>query len=167
MIAPAGGERAGAELPPGLLLRRMTLDDLDSVMEIAREGFTNPWSPELMKREMIHEWSTVLVATSRQEPGAPERVLGFLVFWLVHDEVHVLNVAIALSARRKGVGRALMREAAERGRAGKAILATLEVRRSNTPAITLYEELGYRQVGIRVNYYADEGEDAIVMVLDL
>ena len=48
-----------------------------------------------------------------------------------------------------------------------ARLATLEVRRSNTPAIELYRSLGYRQVGVRPNYYADEGEDAIVMDLDL
>jgi ribosomal-protein-alanine N-acetyltransferase len=94
-------------------------------------------------------------------------VIGFIVFWLVHDEVHVLNVAVAASARRRGVARLLMDEAAARGRASGARLATLEVRRSNEAALTLYRRLGYRQVGVRTNYYVDEGEDAIVMVLDL
>jgi [ribosomal protein S18]-alanine N-acetyltransferase len=89
------------------------------------------------------------------------------VFWLVHDEVHVLNIATALEARRRGIGRALMEAAAAAGRARGATLATLEVRRSNTAAITLYRALGYRQVGIRPNYYTDEGEDAIVMVVEL
>ncbi|HTN53280.1 MAG TPA: GNAT family N-acetyltransferase, partial [Anaeromyxobacter sp.] len=66
-----------------------------------------------------------------------------------------------------GVGRALMDEVAEAGRRRGAALATLEVRRSNLPAIALYESLGYRHVGVRPNYYADEGEDALVMLLDL
>ena len=96
-----------------------------------------------------------------------ERVLGYIVFWLVHDEVHVLNVATALEARRRGVGRALMTEAEESGRQRGARLSTLEVRRSNLPALALYRDLGYRQVGVRPNYYAEEREDAIVMVKQL
>jgi ribosomal-protein-alanine N-acetyltransferase len=90
-----------------------------------------------------------------------------VVFWLVHDEVHVLNLGTALEARRRGVGRALMEEAHALGRRRGAALSTLEVRRSNAAAIALYRGLGYRQVGIRPNYYAEEGEDAIVMVRDL
>jgi len=156
--------------PPPLGFRRMMLEDLERVIEIEKDGFAHPWSAELLQREMVHDWSTVLVATEvRHGPvGAPrEVVLGFIVFWLVHDEVHILNIATAMEERRRGVGRALMLEAAARGRRAGAVLATLEVRRSNTSAISLYHELGYRQVGVRPNYYADEGEDAIVMVTDL
>jgi [ribosomal protein S18]-alanine N-acetyltransferase len=60
-----------------------------------------------------------------------------------------------------------MEESAAQGRRRAAQISTLEVRRSNVAAITLYRALGYRQVGIRPNYYTDEGEDAIVMILDL
>ncbi len=155
---------------PSVHFRRMRLDDLDRVMEIEKDGFAHPWSADLLRREMVHDWSTVLVATDvRRGLGAAPRevVVGFVVYWLVHDEVHVLNIATATEERRRGIGRALMEEAAARGRKAGAVLATLEVRRSNAPAIALYRELGYRQVGVRPNYYADEGEDAIVMVLDL
>ena len=155
---------------PPVGFRRMTLGDLDRVMEIEKDGFAHPWSADLLRREMVHDWSTVLVATDiRHGLGglAREVVVGFIVYWLVHDEVHVLNIATAVEERRRGIGRALMHEAAERGRKAGAVLATLEVRRSNVPAIALYRELGYRQVGVRPNYYADEGEDAIVMVMDL
>jgi [ribosomal protein S18]-alanine N-acetyltransferase len=55
----------------------------------------------------------------------------------------------------------------DRGRQHKCTVATLEVRRSNEPALGLYKSYGFRAVGIRPNYYVDEGEDAIVMVLDL
>jgi ribosomal-protein-alanine N-acetyltransferase len=144
----------------------MAADDVARVVDIEKDGFKHPWSAELLHRELHHEWSTALVATEPASHGG-EAVLGFIVFWLVHDEVHVLNVAVAAAARRRGIARLLMDEAAGRGRAAGARLATLEVRRSNEPALTLYRGLGYRQVGVRQNYYVDEGEDAIVMVLDL
>jgi [ribosomal protein S18]-alanine N-acetyltransferase len=154
--------------PPvgALRFRKMRTEDVVRVMEIERDGFRHPWSRELIERELGHAWSTILLATEAG-PSGREIVLGFVVFWLVHDEVHVLNIATALEARRRGVGRALMHEAAESGRRRGARLATLEVRRSNAGAIALYVSLGYRQVGIRPNYYTDEGEDAIVMVVDL
>ncbi len=157
------------EAAPRFHFRRMRHDDLDRVMEIERAAFSHPWSSELLRRELGHDWSTILLATERAGPSGLERevVLGFVIYWLVHDEIHVLNVAVAEEARRRGVGRALMLEAQERGRRLGASLATLEVRRSNTPALELYRLLGYRQIGIRANYYVDEGEDAIVMVLDL
>ena len=156
--------------PPPLGFRRVALEDLERVMEIERDGFTHPWSMDLLRREMVHDWSTILVATAtRRGPAGltSEVIAGFIVYWLVHDELHVLNIATAVEERRRGVGRALMDEAAARARKAGAVLATLEVRRSNATALALYRDLGYRQVGVRPNYYADEGEDAIVMVMDL
>lgn len=144
-----------------LSFRRATAADVDRVVEIEREGFLHPWSRELIERELGHAWSRLLLA---EDGGA---VVGYIVFWLVHDEVHVLNVATALEARRRGVGRALMETAEEEGRLRGARLSTLEVRRSNTPALTLYLGMGYRQVGVRPNYYAEEREDAVVMVKTL
>ncbi len=151
------------------LFREMTIEDLDRVMEIELEAFAHPWSAELFRRELGHAWSTILIA-GEARPAAEARrapVLGFVIYWLVHDELHVLNVAVAPEERRRGVARALLEEMTQRGRLAGAVLATLEVRRSNRPAIALYESLGYRQVGVRPNYYVDEGEDAIIMNADL
>jgi ribosomal-protein-alanine N-acetyltransferase len=152
--------RRPADTPgPGpLSFRRASAADVDRVMEIERDGFRHPWSRELIERELGHAWSQLLLA---EDGGA---VIGYIVFWLVHDEVHVLNVATALEARRRGVGRALMEAAEEEGRRRGARLSTLEVRRSNAPALALYLGMGYRQVGVRPNYYAEEREDAVVMV---
>jgi ribosomal-protein-alanine N-acetyltransferase len=152
-----GGER--------VRFRRMRPEDLPRVVEIEKDGFRHPWSRELLQRELSHAWSTVLLAAEDGPHG--ERIVGFIVYWLVHDEVHVLNIATAREERRRGVGRALMEEAADAGRRRGATLATLEVRRSNEAAIALYRALGYRQAGVRPNYYAEEKEDAIVMLLDL
>lgn len=159
--------RRPADPAPGTLsFRRAQREDVARVMEIESDGFKHPWSKELIERELDHAWSRLLLACER-DAGGGERVVGYIVFWLVHDEVHVLNVATALEVRRRGVGRALMIAAEEEGRARGARLATLEVRRTNTPALELYRAIGYRQVGVRPNYYAEEHEDAIVMVKQL
>jgi ribosomal-protein-alanine N-acetyltransferase len=144
----------------------MTPADLDRVVAIEKDGFAHPWSRELVERELAHAWSRIVLAVE-DGPDGQERILGFVIYWVVHDEIHVLNVATAPEARRRGVGRALMDAAADEGRRRGATLVTLEVRRSNAAALALYRALGYRQVGVRPGYYAEEREDAIVMVLDL
>jgi ribosomal-protein-alanine N-acetyltransferase len=146
-------------------VRPMVLSDLEDVMELERLAFKHPWSTELFRRELLHDWSTILLATGKK-PSFP-KVYGFVIYWMVHDEIHILNLASHPKLRRQGIARRLMAEAIERGRARGATLTTLEVRRSNFPALSLYRALGYRQVGVRPNYYVDEGEDAVVMVLDL
>lgn len=150
----------------GLILRRMALEDLEAVMEIERAAFAHPWSLDLVRRELTHEWSTIVVGLRRVE-GSADRLVGFVIFWVVHDEIHVLNVAVDPAERRRGVARTLLEETLERARKVDAALATLEVRRSNAAAIGLYAALGFREVGVRPRYYSDEGEDAILMTLEL
>ncbi len=151
--------------PPALRFRRVEAADLPRVMEIERAGFLHPWSEQQLQHELANAWSFVLAAL-QDGPGA-ERMAGYIIVWVVHDELHVLNVATAPEHRRRGVGRALMEEAAALGRSRACRLATLEVRRSNLPAIALYQALGYRLVGVRPRYYAEENEDALLMTLDL
>jgi len=156
---------------PRFEMRKMRVDDLDEVMEIERAAFKHPWSAELFRRELDHDWSTILLAveplTSAPGGRSSEHIVGFLIYWLVHDEVHVLNVAVDPQERRRGVARVLMAETERRAHAASASLLTLEVRRSNLAALELYKEFDYRAVGVRPNYYVDEGEDAIVMIKEL
>jgi ribosomal-protein-alanine N-acetyltransferase len=95
--------------------------------------------------------------------GREGPIAGFAVVWLVHDELHVLNVAVAPEARRSGVARRILDRVEGRAREQGARVSMLEVRRSNQPAIALYRSLGYREVGVRPGYYAEDGEDALVM----
>ncbi len=162
--------RPGEKVKPGspFLIRRMTREDLPAVMELEKASFSNPWSFELLQRELGHDWSIIFLL-EEPTPEGGRSLLGVSIFWIVHDEVHVLNVATAPEHRRRGVGRALMQATLAEGRARKCSLATLEVRKGNEPAINLYKSFGFRPVGVRPNYYVDEGqppEDAIVMVLD-
>ncbi|MBL8923894.1 MAG: ribosomal protein S18-alanine N-acetyltransferase [Myxococcaceae bacterium] len=153
------------QLAPVLRTRRMTIADLPGVMEIEKEAFTNPWSVEMVKKELTQDWSVVLLLEESTPWGWELR--GFGIFWLVAGEVHVLNVATHVASRRKGYGRRLMDEVLAMGRARSCTLATLEVRRSNAAAIALYTQLGFRTVGMRPRYYADNQEDAAVMIMDL
>lgn len=148
-------------------IRRMTEADLPAVLKIEQVAFKNPWSLELLRRELTHEWSTIYLVEEPDPRSGGLRLLGFSIFWLVHDEIHILNVACAPEHRRRGVGRAALDATLAFGRERKCSLATLEVRKGNEAALGLYRTLGFRTVGVRPGYYADEGEDAIVMVLDL
>ena len=146
-------------------IRRMTADDLAGVMDIERVAFSNPWTLEMVRKELTQDWSTILLAEEHTPDGW--KILGFSIFWLVADEIHVLNVATAEVHRRRGIGRACMEATLEYGRTHRCRLASLEVRRGNLAAIGLYKALGFKAVGMRPNYYTDDREDAVVMVLDL
>ncbi|MDP3157645.1 MAG: ribosomal protein S18-alanine N-acetyltransferase [Archangium sp.] len=153
------------ELAPDVRLRKMALSDLPAVMAIEHQAFSNPWSTEMVRKELSQDWSTVLVVEEATPAGWQLRA--FAIFWLVADEVHVLNVATDGAVRRRGFGRQVMEAVLATGKTQKCRLATLEVRRSNEAALALYGSLGFRAVGMRPSYYQDNKEDAVIMILDL
>jgi ribosomal-protein-alanine N-acetyltransferase len=140
-----------------LHLRRMRVDDLDALMALNDAAFSHAWTRSQFERELGHDWSTVLLA----EDG--DRLVGFLVYWVVHDELHILNVAADPIYRRRGIATALLTAGLKQAQERALALATLEVRRSNAAAQALYLKLGFEVAGVRRNYYADLNEDAIVM----
>lgn len=141
----------------------MRLSDLDDVMEIERHAFKSPWSRQIFVEELEREWARLDVVKDRQSG----RALAFVNYWLVRDEVHILNIATRLEERRRGHSSRLLQHVIDFARKNACREITLEVRRSNQPAIQLYRKYAFRPVGIRPNYYADNNEDAIVMLLDL
>jgi [ribosomal protein S18]-alanine N-acetyltransferase len=114
-----------------------------------------------LREELARTWARIRVA--RAESGA---VLGYILFWHVTDEIHLLNVAVDPEARRRGIGRALVLDLLAYARAHAAAKVLLEVRASNTAAIRLYEGLGFTEFNVRKAYYSD-GEDGIEMMLEL
>jgi ribosomal-protein-alanine N-acetyltransferase len=144
-------------------LRRAEGADLGRLVEIERAAHTHPWSEEQLRRELGNAYATVLCAEAAGDGAeGAAGILGFIVYWVIHDEMHVLDVATAPEARRRGVGRALMVEAMGDAARRGAARALLEVRRSNAPAIGLYRALGFLHDTVRRAYYQD-GEDAVLM----
>ena len=146
-----------------VVLRVGTPADLDEMCRIENAAHVHPWSRELLSREFETSWSRVCVA----EDEASGRLAGYIVTWLIAGVMEVLDVATDPARRREGIGRRLMIDAEAAARAAGASSATLEVRRSNTPASTLYASLGYAHVGVRPRYYAPNNEDAFVMTKEL
>lgn len=143
----------------GISLRRMRHGDVPGVMDIEKRSFTSPWGAHLFHEEVDRDFSHPVVAVD-EETG---RVVGYIIFWVVYDECHILNIAVDPERRRQGIGEALMRHCEEVARAKRVPYIYLEVRESNRPAIALYKKLGYRFFGLRRGYYTDTKEDALVM----
>jgi ribosomal-protein-alanine N-acetyltransferase len=145
----------------GMSLRPMALADLDQVMAIERSSFPFPWSTRFFLEELRVECARSLVVEIEG------RIVGYVLFWLLPDEIDIHNVAVHCDFRRHGIGRVLLEHVVHAGRRRKASQVTLEVRESNIQAQRLYESIGFMKNGIRKGYYADNGEDALVMVLPL
>lgn len=146
-----------------MIIAPATAADLDAIDEIERHSFARPWPRSTFEAELARE-------VARLDVAREAAIVGFCNYWIVADhqapggEVHILAIATHPDHRRAGIGATLLAHALEQGRARDASLATLEVRRGNTPAIALYERAGFRTVHVRRQYYQDNGEDALVML---
>jgi [ribosomal protein S18]-alanine N-acetyltransferase len=137
--------------------------DLDGVVALEAATFFNPTSREWYEAELARpEVCKIYVLRTAAQP-----VAGFIAFWRVLDEMHINNVAIDPALRRQGLGRLLLSEALGAAAAMGIRHATLEVRRSNEPAVALYRALGFQQVAVRSAYYSHPVEDALVLAAQL
>lgn len=156
-------DESRSEPPNDARIDYMTEEDLPAVLANEAACFDEPWREEVFRAELRHCWSHCRVLRRR----STGEVLGHLVFWSVADEVHLLNMAVVPSERHHRYGRMLLDDLLDFARSHGARFVTLEVRSSNHPAMTLYESAGFKRVGVRLGYYANNGEDAVVMLYDL
>lgn len=141
----------------------MAPSDVDAVHALAGQCFRSAWDRHVFEEELTRDWAYLRVL--RDSPSGP--ISAFLSFWLVRDEIHVLNLGTHPAARRRGYARLLMHDMLGFAQSKGVRYVSLEVRRSNGPALRLYQTLGFDPIGIRPGYYADDGEDAVVMLLSL
>jgi ribosomal-protein-alanine N-acetyltransferase len=138
-------------------IRALGYSDLPQVIAIERRSFPTPWSLSMFVLELSKPSGICLAAIDTES----RRMIGYLVCSRYDLVWHLMNVAVDPAARRRGVGRELLRAMIDT--AGPGEQYTLEVRTSNAPAIALYERFEFRSAGMRPRYYRDTGEDAVIM----
>jgi ribosomal-protein-alanine N-acetyltransferase len=135
----------------------MTPADLPEVLSIERASFPAPWTEDMFLREIANRTSRALVFK------AGEKIVGYLCFWEVMDEAHVLTIAVRPQERGKGYGLAIMAHLEAMCLRDGLKKIILEVGRRNMPARGLYKKCGFNAIGFRRAYYAETKDDALVM----
>lgn len=141
-----------------VVFRQMEVADVEAICAIEQESFNIPWTREAFMNELTNNMMAKYMVL--EVDGV---VAGYVGMWLIVDEAHITNIAIASAYRGRGYGEQLMTELAALAQYMGMRAMTLEVRVSNQVAINLYTKIGFENAGIRKGYYSDNGEDAMVM----
>lgn len=143
---------------PNVSFREMHIDDLDAVIQIETVNFPFPWTVGNFK-DSINSGHICLVLE------IDELMIGYAILMMVLDEAHLLNISVSADWKGKGWGRHLLNHMMQISREQGGLNMFLEVRPSNVSAITLYESIGFNEMGVRPGYYpAHNGrENAVLM----
>ncbi|HEY5649328.1 MAG TPA: ribosomal protein S18-alanine N-acetyltransferase [Nitrospiria bacterium] len=140
----------------------MVREDLDGVLSIEKASYSVPWTRSMFEVEIKGNPFSVLLV-SRDGEGGP--LTGYVCYWVVFDELHIMNLSVRPEYRRRGIGQALAAEAISDAWGKGVRLGTLEVRASNDAARGLYEKMGFKVEAVRKGYYREPREDALIMNL--
>ena len=143
-----------------VILRKMTLDDLEQVVALDQISFSLPWPPRSFQFELTDN-----PASRCWVADLDGRVVGMVVAWLIVDEIHIATIATHSDFRKQGIGKRLLLFTLQSAKDEGALTSFLEVRESNEAALMMYHKFGYVESGRREGYYKDNGEDAILMSL--
>ena len=145
-----------------------TVELLPEILRVEEACFSAPWTRKMLEAELTgNQFAHFLVAMERAGAEASSgSIAGYHCFWIVFEELRLMNLAIRESMRRRGIGQALVTEAIRMGLAQAATRAVLEVRASNEAACTLYRQMGFVQISTRPKYYTNPVEDAVLMEMD-
>ena len=145
-------------------LRQMKEKDLPYVLEVENLSFPNPWHEMTFIGEIHNEpLSSAFVIVHRLQ----KKVIGYIIFWHIKEQVQISNIAIHPDFRRMGIAEAVLKQVLSQIQMEGSKLVTLEVRPSNLAARSLYNKLGFDVLGLRENYYHDPSEPALVMCKQL
>ena len=136
----------------------VSLEHIAEINELEKLCFSLPWSRQALISQLPDDMHMFIAAI-----GDDGQVLGYVGMMYVLDEGYISNVAVSPEHRRLGIADALINALIDRANEKDLSFVTLEVRKSNAPAIELYIKNGFSEVGRRKNYYTKPTEDAILM----
>ncbi len=139
----------------------MTEADLPEVLAIENLSFPIPFSEKLYRMELQLEVAHLYVVRSER------KIIGYIDFWRIGPEMHVISIAVHPDWRQHGIGGILIDLLIKEGKRHSVEKISLDVRPSNQAGLTLYKKYGFEQVGIRKSYYQDNQEDALLFSLSL
>lgn len=142
-------------------IEKMKEQDLPQVIEIEHRSFPTPFSEKLFRTELNFRVANLYAVKRGDE------VVGYVDFWIVADEAHVITIAVKPECRKDGIGTKLIQFMIDEAKRKGVQLICLDVRPTNGAALKLYEKFGFGQTSVRKRYYQDNDEDAIVMTLHL
>ncbi|MBP3931126.1 MAG: ribosomal protein S18-alanine N-acetyltransferase [Peptostreptococcaceae bacterium] len=140
-----------------IVIRPMTIDDVDGVFEVEKNCFEHYWSKGEFEKEMKNDVARYLVA------DIDGKIVGYVGIWFVAGEGHITNVAVHSDYRGQKIGDILIKHLVKMCKDNNIFAMTLEVRVSNIVAQNLYKKYGFKLAGIRKEYYSDNKEDAMIM----
>ncbi|MFD1851560.1 ribosomal protein S18-alanine N-acetyltransferase [Oceanobacillus bengalensis] len=145
-----------------MIIRKMELVDVEQVLEVERASFATPWTTDVFYQEIIDNAHAHYFVIE-----IDQKIVGYVGVWLVIDDAQITNIAIAPEYRGHRLGEKLFAFVMQMLNSVGVNRLSLEVRVSNIAAQKLYRKFGLVPGGIRKNYYTDNGEDAIVMWVNL
>ena len=150
------------------VIETATVEALPDILQIEEACFSAPWTRKMLEAELSGNPFAYFLLAKQMPQGeiGSVSIVGYLCFWVVFEEVRLMNLAVIESMRHKGIAKALVMQALEMGLAQAARCAVLELRASNHAAHDLYRSLGFRDVTTRSTYYTSPIEDALLMELD-
>lgn len=142
----------------------LSINNIPAVAELEKECFVHPWSEESIRDYFGNPDAHFFVATENSENSADvSEVVGYIGSYIICDEAYITNVAVKKASRQLGIGTALLEKCMDCAENSGATFISLEVRLSNTPAVSLYKKAGFESAGVRPSFYRDPTEDAIIM----
>ena len=142
-----------------MLIVPMRAEHTARLAELEKLCFSEPWSEKALLEEIDNPAAYFVAAVEKNE------ILGYGGMHTVLGESYIDNIAVFPEYRGRGVGRAVTQALVDKAEENAGVFITLEVRASNTPAITLYTSLGFETVGVRKRFYTEPEEDAVLMTL--
>ena len=138
--------------------RPTLLEDIDELLPINFEAFGEKhWSRDIFVREMDNQYSIYYTVTDKNN-----KILAFIGFWIILDEMHVMTLAVSSEAKRQGIAEALLLMSLRDSFKARVRSVTLEVKANNEPAIALYDKYQFKKQGMRPKYYPD-GQAALLL----
>lgn len=142
-------------------IRRLIAEDVEAIYQIECNSFSKPWSCDAIEKELENPLAYYVVALEE------DKIVGYAGMWQVMGEGQITNVAVDIAHRGHGIGTELMKALIEAGKQNQLEILLLEVRESNSFARGLYKKSGFKEVGLRKNFYEEPVENGILMAYDI